>query len=34
VRCAICWNAESSKAAFSFDGATATKFLMNPLFSG
>jgi hypothetical protein len=26
--------AESFKATFKFDGATATKFLMNPLFGG
>jgi hypothetical protein len=34
VRSAICRIAESSKAKFNFDDATATKFLMHPLFSG
>jgi hypothetical protein len=33
-RSAICRIAESYKATFKFDDATATKFLMNPLFSG
>ena len=33
-RGAICRIAESPKATFKFDDATATKFLMRPLFSG
>jgi hypothetical protein len=34
VKSAICRIAESSKATFKFDDATATKFLIHPLFSG
>ena len=34
LRSAICRIAESSKATFKFDDATATKFLMHPTFSG
>jgi hypothetical protein len=34
LRCVICRIAESSKATYEFDGATATKFLMHPFFSG
>ena len=34
VRSAICQIAESSKATFKFDDATATEFLMHPVFSG
>ena len=34
MRCVICRIAESSKATYEFDGATATKFLMHPFFSG
>jgi hypothetical protein len=34
VRSVICRIAESSKATFKFGDATATKFLMHPLFSG
>jgi hypothetical protein len=34
VRSAICRIAKTSKAAFKIEDATATKFLMHPLFSG
>jgi hypothetical protein len=34
VRSAICRIAESFKATFKFDDATATNFLIYPLFSG
>jgi hypothetical protein len=34
VRSAICLIVESYKATFKFDDATATKFLIHPLFNG
>jgi hypothetical protein len=34
VRCVICRIVESPKVRFKFDDATATKFLMHPVFSG
>jgi hypothetical protein len=34
VHSAICRIVDCSKAKFKFDDATATKFLMSPLFSG
>jgi hypothetical protein len=34
VRSAICRNFESAKTIFKFDDATATKFLIHPLFTG